>query len=384
MKLFLLFGILILNLNQLFAQYTIIPDANFEQALIDLGYDTGTPDGVVPTVNINSITSLDLSSKSISDLTGIEDFSALTYLECDHNQLTSLNVSQNTQLDRLHCYYNQLSSLDISQNTALTWLSCYQNQLTSLDVTQNGDLMYLDCSSNNLSNLNVNQNAALFNLNCSGNEIINLDLTHNTGLMTLNCYDNQLTILDVSYNTDLDHLTCGMNQIDSLNVSQNLTLTGLFCQSNSLKYLNVKNGNNNNFYGYSQWHFDATNNPELTCIEVDDEVWSETYWSDLIDPTACFRNDCTNGCNSSNIVVVKSSKVVVYPNPTSNTVTISFDENHSFRAATLRNNLGQITESQKISPYSQFVMEINGPSGIYLLELTTTSGVNEQIKIIKE
>ena len=58
------------------AQTTLIPDANFEQALIDRGYDTGTPDGSVPTANISSIDSLDVSWKNISDLTGIEDFTA--------------------------------------------------------------------------------------------------------------------------------------------------------------------------------------------------------------------------------------------------------------------------------------------------------------------
>ena len=56
-----------------FGQTTAIPDANFEQALIDLGYDTGTPDGSVLTANISGITSLSVYSKGISDLTGIEE-----------------------------------------------------------------------------------------------------------------------------------------------------------------------------------------------------------------------------------------------------------------------------------------------------------------------
>ena len=93
-----------------FGQTTAIPDANFEQALIDLGFDTGTPDGSVPTANIDTVTFLDVNFKSISDLTGIEDFAALTYLDCGANQLTSL---------------------DVSNNTALTWLSCGGSKLTS-------------------------------------------------------------------------------------------------------------------------------------------------------------------------------------------------------------------------------------------------------------
>ena len=103
-----------------FSQTTEIPDLNFEQALIDLGYDSGDPDGFVLTTNINLITELNVSNKSITDLTGIEGFTDLTRLSCYNNQLTSLNVSNNTALTYLGCGKNQLTILDVSNNTALT------------------------------------------------------------------------------------------------------------------------------------------------------------------------------------------------------------------------------------------------------------------------
>ena len=55
----------------------------------------------VVTDSINSVTVLNVSNDSISNLTGIEDFTALTYLHCSSNQLTSLNVSNNTALIEL-------------------------------------------------------------------------------------------------------------------------------------------------------------------------------------------------------------------------------------------------------------------------------------------
>ena len=61
-----------------YAQNTAIPDANFEQALIDLGYDVAPINGLIPTANISSVTNLDVSGKSISNLTGIEAFTNLT------------------------------------------------------------------------------------------------------------------------------------------------------------------------------------------------------------------------------------------------------------------------------------------------------------------
>ncbi len=68
-----------------FAQ-TYVPDDNFEQALIDLGYDDVLNDYVL-TANISGVTSLNVSQKAISDLTGIEAFTALTVLDCNNNNI---------------------------------------------------------------------------------------------------------------------------------------------------------------------------------------------------------------------------------------------------------------------------------------------------------
>jgi hypothetical protein len=168
-----------------FGQTTLIPDNNFEQRLIDLAYDTGTPDGSVPTANIDTVTYLSVWNKNISDLTGIEDFTALTEFNCGNNGLTSLDVSNNTALTWLHCYSNQLTSLDVSNNTALTYLGCYNNQLTSLDVSNN---------------------TALTVLRCWDNQLTSLDVSNNTALTDLRCYNNQLTCLNLK-NTNLSDST---------------------------------------------------------------------------------------------------------------------------------------------------------------------------------
>ena len=97
--------------------YTNVPDDNFEQALIDFGYDNVIDDYVL-TANISSVTSLDVNNEEISDLTGIEGFSVLDTLRCSNNQLTSLDVSANTALTFLSCYGNQLTSLDMRIYTA--------------------------------------------------------------------------------------------------------------------------------------------------------------------------------------------------------------------------------------------------------------------------
>ena len=115
-------------------QMTYVPDDNFEQELINLGYDNVLDDSVY-TTSIQYVTSLNLNYKNINSLLGIEDFTALEYLNCSVNQITSLDVSQNTLLDSLDCCGNLLTSLDVSQNTNLIALYCHVNQLTNLDIS---------------------------------------------------------------------------------------------------------------------------------------------------------------------------------------------------------------------------------------------------------
>ena len=138
-----------------FSQTTLIPDPNFEQALIDLGYDSPPINGSVPTANISGVETLEVSDKSITDLTGIEDFNSLIELYCYDNPLTSVDVSNNTFLEQLYCSDNNLTSLDVTNNPALIVLYCYDNELTSVDVSNNALLKFFNCYDNQLTSLDV-------------------------------------------------------------------------------------------------------------------------------------------------------------------------------------------------------------------------------------
>jgi Leucine-rich repeat (LRR) protein len=78
---------------------------------------------------------IDVNGKGITDLTGIEAFVNITSLICDHNSLTSINISANTALTLLNCSSNNLTGLDVSTATGLTYLDCGINSLSSLNVT---------------------------------------------------------------------------------------------------------------------------------------------------------------------------------------------------------------------------------------------------------
>ena len=186
---------------------TNFPDANF-RTIVEY-YDTNK-DSSLSDTEIAAVEEIDCYDKGISNLKGIEYFTALRSLNCGWNQLTSLDVSKNTALTKLYCKKNQLTVLDVSKNTALTYLRCNYNQLTSLDVSKNTALTKLYCDNNQLTSLDVSKNTALTGLGCFNNQLTALDVSKNTALTELDCAKNQLTSLDVS-NTNVNELDCRGN-----------------------------------------------------------------------------------------------------------------------------------------------------------------------------
>ena len=233
-------------------QITYIPDAAFRSQLALAPYNVMFDiSGGTETTNISSINSLSIANTGIQDLTGIEDFEALTLLYVGGNSLTSLDVSSCTLLTHLECQNNNIDSIDLTQNTALTHLNVKSNALTSLDVSQNTVLLELRVMNNlGLTSLDVSQNP-------------NLQL-----LYTLNCIG-----------------------LISLDVSQCPNLTSLWTQQcTNMESLNVNNGNNISFIS-----FQAYSNPNLSCITVDNVGWSNSNWTagnGNVDPGITFSSGC--------------------------------------------------------------------------------------------
>jgi Leucine-rich repeat (LRR) protein len=93
--------------------FAYIPDAAFEKALIDLKIDKdGLVNGRMEVEDTKGVTILELKSKNIKSLAGIEAFVDLKKLICSSNQLTTLDISKNTVLTDLECFENQLTTLD--------------------------------------------------------------------------------------------------------------------------------------------------------------------------------------------------------------------------------------------------------------------------------
>ena len=172
---------------------------------------------------VSASTTLTINSAGMTTLAGIGHFASLKELQCESNQLTSLNLSGLSNLVRLSCGNNQLTSLNLSGLTSLTYLVCYNNKLTSLNLDGTTGLEFLDCSYNKLTSLDVSQLTSLTTLNCYANQLTSLDVSKLTNLTRLECYDNQLSALDITPLTGLTKLICGYQKRG--NITLVLTLT---------------------------------------------------------------------------------------------------------------------------------------------------------------
>ena len=369
-----------------------VPDANFKNALLANASINLLDDGEISLVEASSFTgTIDVRELEISDLTGIEMFSSVTWLICQENDLTSLDVSnnreltyinfgrndidfidvsqlpnleycygpynllsaidltnnprlqgldldgndisslnllENPELTTLYVWNNELSEIDLSANTKMTWISIGNNDLTELDLSNNVDLGYLSGYGNNIATLDLSNNLSLSNvsiygndltsltlganteletLNCFNNNLSSLDVSQNTGLVTLSFYSNQISEIDLSNNPQLDLLSfsdnlftyidlsgatslrailCRNNSFTSLDFSGNSSLESVRCENNSLRSINIQNGNNEILTA-----FEANDNPNLFCIQVDDASQFELDWSGGVDNSSVFSND---------------------------------------------------------------------------------------------
>ena len=187
--------------------------------------------------------------------------SSLRYLNCSENQFTALNLSKNPELTELYCSGNNLTALDLSANKKLQKIGASSNKLTAFDVRHLSELTYLDLQANfdlkaidvsknpkleflnvaqtGLTSLNVKNNRKLVELNVYCNQLTALDVSSNYLLKDLACFENQITSLDLSYNGALEYLGVSENPIAELDLHPLSNLKTLYCQKMQLKKLDV-------------------------------------------------------------------------------------------------------------------------------------------------
>ena len=329
------------------AQIVDIPDYAFKNRLVNYNcVDTdgnGGPDADADTNNDGEI--------QVSEAEAVINLILHGY---EWEQIYSLEGIQSFQnIERLSFSDNSVSELDITQNQNLLWLECPFNLLTSLDVSQNPNLLFLWCSFNDLTNLDVSNNLNLRSLSCSSNQFTSLDVSNNEMLYAISCIYSQLSNLDVSQNPNLELLRC--------------------YGSNLLMSLNIKNGNNDIIETML-----AFDNPNLTCILVDDENtnypncdsdndlgWCKDEW-------ASYSEDCELGLEDNTQI-----SFTIYPNPVQDILNI--EPQLPLETVEIYNLQGQLISESSKSRVD--VSQLN--AGLYFLQVII-DGKKATKKFIKE
>jgi len=156
-------------------------------------------------------------------------------------------------------------------------------------------------------------------------------------------------------------------------LSNNSLLTWFECQVNKIETLNIKNGNNTNLTGE---FFNASNNPDLYCIVVDDKDYSNAEWLN-IDDVSTFKENETDCENLSIVDNDFELDVTIFPNPTDNYLFIEGNVNPV--SITIYNLLGaeviakSNTDKIDVSELSKGVYIINISDGGFGYIVTSNS-----------
>ncbi|WP_299761189.1 T9SS type A sorting domain-containing protein [uncultured Dokdonia sp.] len=374
---------LIINLYG-YAQNVNIPDANFKSLLVANSNINTNGDGEIQVAEAMSYTGgISVPNQNIQDLTGIEAFTEIVALQAFFNPISSIDISQNTQLTQLLIEQTNISGeLDLSMLTQLTDFKGHTTNLTAVNMANGNNVnmtrfevqdtpvtcvqidsgftpsanWLIDASASYsetcpeftcivdipdpifksvlLGSAIVNTNGnneiecseaasftgelfltvlniqdltgieaftSLTSLNCSETLLTSLNVSANIALTELNIANTQITILDLSSNNLLNEFIGVNTSLTSLDVSANSMLSRIVVSNNAqLEDLNVANGNNT---AITDSDFFANNNPNLSCITVDDVAYSDANWTN-IDTQTSFSLNCSSNTDTTPPVAV--------------------------------------------------------------------------------
>ena len=345
-------------------QKTYVPDDIFENYLetiddagnlVPCGFPSSLGDGIanndsVLTSKISGIINLYIPEPTthpfvigLQDLTGIQDFQSLQHLIIEgqpisniqfdnynlmfvtlnstSNALDSISFYGAPNLLKATVYSPSLEYLDTQTNPLLQELSLNNNSnIEEIDLSNNEDLLSLQMNACSLSNLDISNNHKLSNLNVNNNNLSFINFSVLNNLVSIYCRGNLLSQIDASNLDTLWKLDVGKNDLNSLDLSACNNLGFLHCDSNQLTCLNLKNVHQNSASPLQNYFrfLDARDNPSLSCIEVDDPLYSSYVWGNsasgiyqtFLDPQHFYSVNCSNSCSSSALNELSSSTPV--------------------------------------------------------------------------
>ncbi|MFL9844832.1 T9SS type A sorting domain-containing protein [Flavobacterium rhizosphaerae] len=328
--------------TKLLAEMSATP-TGYNQNEVAVLIDTNQ-DGEIEASEAAAIYGLNISGASISDLSGLEAFSNLEWIQCGVNQITSINAAMFPNLKNLMCGHTSITSLDVTGFTHLEALECEYAQIISL---------------------NVAGMQTLKSIRCSGNALTTIDLTGLSNLIEFSSIEsNPFTSLNFDDAVNLTQLAISQSMLTELDLSHSPLLMYVGISENSLlESINLRNG------GSALVPFECgfTDNQNLTSVCVDDgeeDIVAQCTWLPVM---AEITSVCSLGTTD-----FATEPMTIYPNPTEGLINIT--TNKAIKLFEVYDFQGRLL--QKTTPAAgQVSIDLSRlQSGEYLLKAYTDNG----------
>ncbi|PRX14237.1 putative secreted protein (Por secretion system target) [Nonlabens ulvanivorans] len=257
------------------AGQTIIPDDNFEQELIALGYDT-VLDNLIDSANVSAVNTLDISNKGISDLTGLEAFVALDTLRANDNSIATFNSQLVNNARFVNLGNNSITTVDMSSTNSITYASFIFNfSLQNIDISGAINLDFLDAIGGTFSSINTNNNPSLRTLRLAfASQLTSIDVTQNPLLERLELLSCPLlTGINISQNPQLEYLRFGSNNFDRTSTDYPISSIDFTNNPNLIDLINIGSRiTNPDFSLLGSVESLFWENSELTAVNINSNV----------------------------------------------------------------------------------------------------------------
>jgi type IX secretion system substrate protein len=358
MKIFLLIVLLVCIKETKAQTWVTIPDANFVTYLQSIipsamnGNQMNTSSTLVTTITHT----INVQGLSIANLSGIQYFTSLTYLDCELNSLSNLPTLP-VSLNFLMCGENSLTILP-TLPASLTYLFCDHNYtLTSLPTLPTS-LTYLSCGTTSLTSIPTLPNSLTF-LECGVSNLTVLPSLPNS-LKSLQCYNNALTSLP-SLPNQLTFLDCSNNSLSNLPTLPN-SIDTLACEGNNIACFPT--------FPHSIINIDIDPNP-YNCLP--------NYITALGSDTTAFplcSTGNTHGCAVAGIEQYNvNNSISVYPNPTKGMLNVELGMLNETAIIKVYNTIGECVHRQSTTSSNCQIDLSSLISSVYFINITDENGV---------
>ena len=182
----------------------------------------------INTLNSPKIQTINISNtKKLTQIEGLSDKDQLEKFVAWSNKIESYDFSKMTKLKSINLIGSPVKEIKglSAAGTNLTSLDLGSTQISSLDVTQNTELQKLNLSYvKGITTLDLSNNTRLTELTTNNSGIRELKLGSKNGLKNINVSSSKLSSLDISEAGTIENIAVGL-QTDATGTSQQIKVT---------------------------------------------------------------------------------------------------------------------------------------------------------------